>query len=439
MNESSHESRWKVAVYPSGNENGLEAIESLRFSKHIELFGYATGTEHHGPLSVHRYRSIPSVFDDDWLTCLREAIIEDQIELVIPCHDHIIDALVRTRDEIPCQIALPPSESVRVARSKSRLYGALGDTNLVPPYWTKPNLISAFPVVAKPDDGYGGQGVLLCPSLDEAERIPAANGALVFQEFLPGNEVTVDCFSSVRDGLLLAHARLRERIRMGTAVRTRTAPPEVQSVAWSAAQTISEKLDIRGVWFFQLRQDAGGDWKIMDLGVRIAGSMGLTRLQGANAPLMSVWDTFHPERHISVLQSRHPEYVERHLGISAPALRGFSSAYVDLDDTLIVHGHLNDRLVRVLAQLRNEQVSVHLLTKSRDPDLTGTLHRLGVLGLFDSVIQINETDSKSEYIHELNSIVIDDSFSQRQEIHERLGIATFAPDMIDALFDPRAI
>jgi len=45
--------------------------------------------------------------------------------------------------------------------------------------------------------------------------------------------------------------------------------------------------------------------------------------------------------------------------------------------------------------------------------------------------------AKSAFISEKDAIFIDDSFSERKEVHTRLGVPTFDCSMIEMLFDDR--
>ena len=50
-------------------------------------------------------------------------------------------------------------------------------------------------------------------------------------EYLPGRELTVDCFSDRERGVLFARARPRERTRAGISMATRTEPDRVSAAS----------------------------------------------------------------------------------------------------------------------------------------------------------------------------------------------------------------
>ena len=48
------------------------------------------------------------------------------------------------------------------------------------------------------------------------------------------------------------------------------------------AGAINGRLDLRGGWFFQVKERASGDLVLMEVGPRIGGTMGLSRCSGVN-------------------------------------------------------------------------------------------------------------------------------------------------------------
>ena len=57
--------------------------------------------------------------------------------------------------------------------------------------------------------------------------------------------------------------------------------------------------------------------------------------------------------------------------------------------------------------------------------------------IFDEIFWLEESEKKSDYIHDVKSIFIDDSFSQRKEVAEKCNIPTFDSSMIECLLDDR--
>jgi hypothetical protein len=77
-----------------------------------------------------------------------------------------------------------------------------------------------------------------------------------------------------------------------------------------------------------------------------------------------------------------------------------------------------------------------LLTK-HDGDLKRTLRKYRLSELFDGIVQLERTACKADYIQEPDAILIDDSFSERKAVNDKLGILTFDCSMIEMLINER--
>lgn len=75
----------------------------------------------------------------------------------------------------------------------------------------------------------------------------------------------------------------------------------------------------------------------------------------------------------------------------------YNAVYVDLDDTLVLHGRLNTRLVRFLYQAVNERKRLVLVTRHRGEPLA-VLRRFRIDSLFDRVVHITDGSRKSLHI-----------------------------------------
>jgi hypothetical protein len=106
--------------------------------------------------------------------------------------------------------------------------------------------------------------------------------------------------------------------------------------------------------------------------------------------------------------------------------------YVDFDDTVIIRCAVNTELVKALYHFINQGKTLHLVTK-HIYDIQETLLKYRLQGLFDEVILLNKTDQKYLHIDPADSIYIDDSFAERNEVKEKLGIPVFSPDMVEVL------
>ena len=81
--------------------------------------------------------------------------------------------------------------------------------------------VDSFPRLVKPRDGAGSRGVAKINSRADLDKLPK-DGSLMLQEYLPGEEYSVDVYVR-RDGRVIAAVpRDRMKIDSGIAVASRT-------------------------------------------------------------------------------------------------------------------------------------------------------------------------------------------------------------------------
>ena len=117
-----------------------------------------------------------------------------------------------------------------------------------------------------------------------------------------------------------------------------------------------------------------------------------------------------------------------------PRLRlEFRRLYLDLDDTLIVHGAINPHAMRLLKACNEQNVDVHLITRHAG-DLPSTLKAYGIEeGLFSSIIWIKDKSPKSSHMTPDGAIFIDDSFQERLEVSCTRTSSVFPPEAASIL------
>lgn len=427
--------KWNVLVFPGGTEVGLEIWRSLRVCKEVRLFSCASGVANHAPYVYAHHAVIPGVDEPGWLEALNALVREHAIDFIFPAHAYVIDALNAARDRLACPAILASPEALSITRSKRRTYAKMVDSVPVPHRYDPAHPIPTWPVFAKPDGGYGGQGAQAVHTQPELDALLFRAPDTLVQEYLPGDEYTVDCFSA--GGILLfCAARRRERIRMGTSMHGELADPPLQSRFRETAERILARIPLTGAWFFQMKEDVCGEPKLLEVEARIAGTMALNRARGVNFALLSLYQA--AGFPVETMVNEGAFAIDRALINRYCHDLHYTTAYVDLDDTLLIHGRLNTELMQFLYQCVNKGVRLVLLSKSLAEDKVALLKRWRIAELWDEVHWLAEGDSKADYIDAGSAVFIDDSFSQRREVAARWRIPTFDASMIEALLDDHA-
>ncbi|GFO64369.1 ATP-grasp domain-containing protein [Geomonas paludis] len=421
-----------ILVFPGGTEIGLEIQKALAPCKEVRLFSAGSDVSNHAPFVFARHFVLPSIHEPGWIEALNRVVEAESIDYIFPAFDDVIVALAQHAGAIKAGIVSSPLETCTVTRSKSETYRVLDGVVPVPERFRCAADVSSYPVFVKPDRGEGSRDTHLVHCESQLLALLQADPERIALEYLPGEEYTVDCFSDRDAGLLFCGARQRVRTKSGISMSSEVAPAQETFADYAAR--IAERLAFHGAWFFQVKRDRHGVLKLLEVAPRIAGTMALHRVQGVNFPLLSIYEQ---ERFpLSLLVNRGVVSVDRALVNRYRHQINFGTVYVDLDDTLILHGKVNVQLAAFLYQCLNQGKKIVLLTRHAG-DLDATLARFRLAHLFDAVVHVGKDDTKARYITEPDAIFIDDSFSERKAVSDRLGISTFDCSMLELLMDER--
>lgn len=428
MSASPQQRKLNVLVFPCGSEPASEIYQALRFSLHVELFG-ASSVDDHGRFRFPAYRGgLPRIDSPDFDPRFQALISDLSIDVVFSTHDSVSEYLAGRAERMGFHLVNGDPEATSVARRKSATYGLFADFPWAPAVYPSVESVEDWPVVVKPDLGQGGQGVAVADGPTEAQAALQGTADPLLVEYLPGEEVTVDCFTDRNRRLLWVGPRTRERVRAGISMRSRLldADPDVTAIA----EAINHRLRLRGPWFLQLKRDSKGAWKLLEISCRTAGNMAAQRARGVNLPLMAIQDYL--GRDLLVLPETRVTMVDRAISTRAELDFEFDTVFVDLDDTLIIDGHVVPLVVQFLYQCRAQGKTIVLITR-HERDCGETLDRACLsLRLFDRIVHITDGSPKADHITE-RSIFIDNHFPERLAVFRRLGIPVLDVDMLEFL------
>lgn len=277
----------RVLVTGAGGPAGVAVIRSLLRRSDLEVFaadmdGWASGIYLVPP--THR-RLVPPGRADEFVSAIATLVADDRLDLVISTVDVELIALAGRRAEIaPAVLAAPSQDTLSVALDKLLLAERCDATGLTP----RTVLAGAdalaidweFPVFAKPRQGAGSRGIRLVPDRAALEALPVDEG-LIVQDFLPGEEYSVDVIADAAGSVVAAVPRTRARVDSGVAIAGRTVhDPELEDAAASIARAIG----LVGVANVQLRRDRDGRAVLLEVNPRFPGALPLTIAAGVDIP-----------------------------------------------------------------------------------------------------------------------------------------------------------
>lgn len=419
-----------ILIFPCGSEVGLEIYKSLEYSKEFELFG-ASSVDDHGKFIHENYiPNLPFIEDENFIEVLKKIIQQYKIDYIFPAHDSAVVKLAKNQSELQAKVITSPLETCEICRSKRSTYEKFKNIIKVPEIFNISDDLNKE-LFLKPDKGQGSKGVRKTSTQIEVKSALEKDPSLLILEYLPGKEYTIDCFTDKNGKLLFAQGRERMRIINGISVNAR---PVKDALFKEIAEKINNELKFRGVWFYQLKENVHGELVLLEIAPRVAGTMALCRIQGANLPLMSLFDAM--DLNVSVLINDFDIEIDRALHARFKTDITYEHVYIDFDDTLIFKNKVNILLMSFIYQCLNNNKKVYLITK-HEKDIFNTLKKYRISeNIFNEIIVINKDEEKYKFIKS-NSIFIDDSFSERKKVYTEKGIPVFSMSEMSCLFEGR--
>lgn len=423
--------RINVLIFPAGSESALDIYESLRYNVNVCVFGASGKSDN----SEYTYPGERFVLGDyyvnrpDFYDKLNALTEKWDIDIIIPTHDTIALELSKNSGKLTAKVLVSEYRTADICRYKSKTLELFKDCDFCPRFFSEPDEIDGYPVFIKPDVGAGGKGSRLVNSSEGFAGVDARQ--YVICENLPGNEYTIDCFTSKSGELKFCGLRIRERIQMGIAFRS-TALPMTAEVR-RAAEEINKRLRFLGAWYFQMKEDKNGNLKLMEISCRQSGTMTLYRHKGINFPLLGIYELC--GKGTDIIENDFSITVDRYLKGCFKTDLQYDTVYIDFDDTITAEGKVNIQTISFLYQCLNRGKRIILLTRHKD-NIRKSLRRYKIdENIFDEITDIPAGRKKSEFITDKKAIFIDNSFAERSDVFHNRGIAVFDVDQVDTLIE----
>lgn len=228
---------------------------------------------------------VPRVNDRGYLSELLKICLKEQVDFFWPDLDEEFILVSENRNQfeaIGTRVFLADTHALRICTDKWQTYLTLKQIGLpVPITWNldehKLNQMESFPIIIKPKQGRGSQGIKILWSEDELNNLGDTKG-YVAQEYIEGKEYTIDVLSDLEGKYLYSAVRERIATDSGISVKGRTVKHDVieRYVALAA-----NAIGLKGPSCFQCMENAEGRLAFIEINPRIAGTVALSVLAGA--------------------------------------------------------------------------------------------------------------------------------------------------------------
>jgi carbamoyl-phosphate synthase large subunit len=278
-----------VLVPGAGGAAAVSTIKALRIG---DFEGRIVSSDAE-PLSAGFYlsdgfRVVPKASQPGFFPAVKRLIEEEKITVILPTSGFDIYEYAKRKPELTAMgvvVAMSDPDAMSTCANKWEFYlkthGAfpLPETSREPLAWTR------FPCFVKPTFGKGSRNAYRCETRDELEFHVAHHKDLLVQDYLPGEEYTVDVLSDLAGTPLLAVPRVRLETKEGISSKGRVQrDPEIERLCLEMARHIG----LKGPTCMQLKRDVDGRLKFLEVNPRIAGGSMFTTLAGVNIPKLLV-------------------------------------------------------------------------------------------------------------------------------------------------------
>ena len=270
------------------NPAGTNTIKSLRMTR---FEGKIIATDScelsAGFFMASAYAVMPNVIDEEnYMIKLEEVIRSHNVQVLMPSSGYDIypySKYQRQIEELGAKPIVSDLESIETCHDKMKTFQKLNGKFDLPFTTTNPDKISEFPVIAKARREKGEYDATLVENEDDLKYLGSKFSNVIYQEYLPGTEYTVDVLCNLEKKPLVAVPRVRLETKAGISTKGEVIhDPQIEQTCMNIAKYVG----IRGPCCIQMKGSKDGALKIVEINPRMGGGTIFAALAGANFPAL---------------------------------------------------------------------------------------------------------------------------------------------------------
>jgi carbamoyl-phosphate synthase large subunit len=239
---------------------------------------------------VDRPHIVPRIDSPKYIQSLLELAEAQRIDVLIPLIDSELVPLSTAAErfaEVGCRLLLSGEQVVRTCRDKIASYHALRDAGIdTPETWLWTDAITRkkhrFPYFLKPRHGSAGKGNYVIRNADELHTLGLRVPDAIVQEFVAGDEHTLDVYTGLDGVPRCAVPRKRIEVRTGEVSKGLIVKdPDVMRTGLRVAEVLG---NCRGVITVQCIVTDRRAIRVIEINPRFGGGVPLSIHAGADFP-----------------------------------------------------------------------------------------------------------------------------------------------------------
>lgn len=268
---------------------GINTIKSLKMVKYpVRIVASDSNPISAGFFMSHAHEVLPEIDSKLYVSRLLDIVEKHKIEILMPSSGYDIYQYSENKEKLLKLGALPvvsDKKTMERCRDKMQTFNYLSKKFDLPFTTIDYKKTSRFPLIAKPRYGKGSKGIVKIDNEKELKYVQTKKDKdnLIFQEYLPGTEYTIDVLSDLECEPIIAVPRIRLETKAGISTMGKIVKDENIS---DTCKSIAKCLKIRGPCCIQMKESKEGILKIVEVNPRMGGGTFFTTLAGANFPAM---------------------------------------------------------------------------------------------------------------------------------------------------------
>lgn len=269
----------------------IEAFRAAARALRIKLELWGTDHEPSAPALhfVDHPTPAPPIRSPDYIDHMLKLARRARIDLIIPLIDSDLVPLAHAAPRFAAAgttVVISEARTVEICRDKLRAYEHLSAAGIDTPRtltWREAQAARpGLPVFVKPRAGSAGAGLHLIETADDLKQVPRWVEDPIVQEFLRGDEFTMDAYTGFDGRPACVVPRRRIRVRGGEVTQAQVAlRPDVIAVGRRVVEALG---GCRGVVTIQCIRTSAGRIAVIEINPRFGGGVPLAIAAGADMP-----------------------------------------------------------------------------------------------------------------------------------------------------------
>jgi carbamoyl-phosphate synthase large subunit len=277
-----------VLVPGAGGPAGINTIKSLKMARFEgKIIATDSSELSAGFFMASAHVVMPKVVDEvNYMMKLEQLINNHNIEVLMPSSGYDIQPYSKHRrqiEELGAKPIVSDLEPIEICYDKMMTFQKLNGKFDLPFSTTNPDKIPEFPIIAKPRREKGWFDMMIIEHENDLRQATSKFPDMIFQEYLPGVEYTIDVLSDLNKKPLVAVPRIRLETKGGISTKGKVIhDPQIEQTCMDVADFIG----IRGPCCIQMKGSKDGTLKLVEINPRMGGGTIFAALAGVNFPVL---------------------------------------------------------------------------------------------------------------------------------------------------------